>query len=120
MSDDPARTVTARRADEKPGRLVTAAAHADGRILAEMALRHGNRIVATADRLEDLSPLVDSYESMVIPIELDVTDEFADRETVQRVVELLGRLDVVVNAAGCDKERSVDDDRRTPPTMLAE
>ena len=86
--------------DDQPVWLVTGAARGVGRILAEMALRQGNRVAATADRLEDLWPLIDSYESMVIPSELDVTDEFADRETVQRVVEITGRLDVVVNAAG--------------------
>jgi NAD(P)-dependent dehydrogenase (short-subunit alcohol dehydrogenase family) len=100
-----------RHADEKPVWLVTGAAHGVGRIIAEMALRDGNRVVATTDRLEDLWPLVDSFESMVIPIELDVNDEGADREIVQRVVEIMGRLDVVVNAAGYDKEGSVDDAR---------
>jgi NAD(P)-dependent dehydrogenase (short-subunit alcohol dehydrogenase family) len=111
MTDDPVQTVTARRADERPVWLVTGSAHGVGRILAEMALRHGNRVVATADRLEDLWPLVDSYESMVIPLELDVNDESADREIVQRVVEIMGRLDVVVNAAGYDKDGSADDAR---------
>jgi NAD(P)-dependent dehydrogenase (short-subunit alcohol dehydrogenase family) len=103
--------VNAGRADEQPVWLVTGAARGVGRTLAEMALRHGNRVVATTDRLEDLWPLVDIYESMVIPLELDVNDESADREIVQRVVEIMGRLDVVVNAAGYDKEGSVDDAR---------
>jgi len=111
MTDDPVPTVNARRADERPVWLVTGAARGVGRILAEMALRNGNRVVATADRLDDLWPLVDSHESMVIPLELDVNDESADREIVQRVVEIMGRLDVVVNAAGYDIERSVDDAR---------
>lgn len=109
MTDDPVHTVNARRADERPVWLVTGAAHGVGRILAEMTLRHGNRVVATADQLENLWPLVDSYERMVIPLELDVNDESADREIVERVVEIMGRLDVVVNAAGYDKEGSVDD-----------
>jgi NAD(P)-dependent dehydrogenase (short-subunit alcohol dehydrogenase family) len=111
MTDDPVHTVNARRADERPVWLVTGAARGVGRVLAEMALRYGNRVVATADRLEDLWPLVDSYESMVIPLELDVNDECADREIVQRVVEIMGRLDVVVNAAGYDKEGFADDVR---------
>jgi NAD(P)-dependent dehydrogenase (short-subunit alcohol dehydrogenase family) len=111
MTDDPVHSVNQSGADEQPVWLVTGAAHGVGRILAEMALRHGNRVVATTDRLEDLWPLVDRYESMVIPIELDVNDECADREIVQRVVEIMGRLDVVVNAAGYDKEGAVDDAR---------
>jgi NADP-dependent 3-hydroxy acid dehydrogenase YdfG len=97
--------------DGTPVWLVTGAAHGVGRILAEMALRDGNRVVATADRLEHLWPLVDEFGSAVIPIELDVNDESADREIVLRVIEILGRLDVVVNAAGYDKEGSADDAR---------
>ena len=111
MTDDPVHTLNARRSDERPVWLVTGAAHGVGHILAEMALRHGNRVVATADRLEDLWPLVDSYNSMVIPLELDINDESADREIVQRVVEIMGRLDVVVNAAGYDKDGFADDAR---------
>ncbi|MCU1494914.1 MAG: short-chain dehydrogenase [Acidimicrobiaceae bacterium] len=98
------------RGDERSVWLITGAARGVGRILAEMALGRGNRVVATADRLEDLSPLVESYHSAVIPIELDVNDECADRETVQRVIEILGRLDVVVNGAGYDSARSLDDE----------
>jgi NADP-dependent 3-hydroxy acid dehydrogenase YdfG len=95
-------------ADGRPVWLVTGAAHGVGRTLAEMALRHGDRVVATADRLEDLSALVDKYDRAVIPIELDINDESADRKTVQRVIEIQGRLDVVVNAAGYDRELSAD------------
>jgi NADP-dependent 3-hydroxy acid dehydrogenase YdfG len=111
MADAPAHTMNASCADEKPVWLVTGAAQGVGQILAEMALRHGNRVVTTADRLEDLWPLVDRYDSAVIPIELDVNDESADRDTVERVIEMLGRLDVVVNAAGYDKEGSADEAR---------
>ena len=75
---------------------------ASARILPERALRYGNRLAATSDRLEDLLPIVDRDESAVIPIELDVNDESVDRQTVQRVIEILGRLDVVANAAGYD------------------
>jgi NAD(P)-dependent dehydrogenase (short-subunit alcohol dehydrogenase family) len=111
MTHHPVHTVNARHVPEEPVWLVTGAAHGVGRTLAEMALRHGNRVVATTDRLEDLWPLVDDHASAVIPIELDVNDESADRETVKRVIEIMGRLDVVVNAAGYDKEGSVDDTR---------
>jgi NAD(P)-dependent dehydrogenase (short-subunit alcohol dehydrogenase family) len=98
--------------DEMPVWLVTGAAQGVGRVLAETALRHGNRVLATADRLENLRSLVDKYENAVIPIELDVDDESADLKTVQRVIEILGRLDVVVNAAGYDREGSANDAQR--------
>jgi NAD(P)-dependent dehydrogenase (short-subunit alcohol dehydrogenase family) len=111
MTGDPAHIVNSGCTDEKPVWLVTGAARGVGRIFAEMALRHGNRVVATADRLEDLWPLIDDYTGAVIPIELDVNDEAADRETVQRVIEILGRLDVVVNAAGYDLAGAAADPR---------
>jgi NAD(P)-dependent dehydrogenase (short-subunit alcohol dehydrogenase family) len=75
-----------------------------------MALRNGNRVVATAGRLNDLLPLVKSYGRALIPVELDVNDESADHETVRKVIATLGRLDVVVNAAGYDKASSFDDE----------
>lgn len=84
-----------------------------GRILPERALRYGNRLAATSDRLEDLLPIVDRDESAVIPIELDVNDESVDRQTVQRVIEILGRLDVVANAAGYDTEGAANDARNS-------
>jgi NADP-dependent 3-hydroxy acid dehydrogenase YdfG len=64
--------------------LITGASNGLGRLLAEMALRGGNRVFATADRLEDLEPLVTKYGTSMIAIELDVNDESADRETVER------------------------------------
>src|SRR5271154_2112885 len=78
--------VNARRADEPPVWLVAGAAHGVGRILAAWALRYGNRLAATSDRLEDLLPIVDRDESAVIPIELDVNDESVspDRATSHR------------------------------------
>ena len=58
-------------------------------------------------------PIVDRDESAVIPIELDVNDESVDRQTVQRVIEILGRLDVVANAAGYDTEGAANDARNS-------
>jgi NADP-dependent 3-hydroxy acid dehydrogenase YdfG len=113
MTDNPAHAVNASCADEKPVWLITGAAHGVGRILAEMAVHRGNRVVATSPRLEDLCTLVDRYDSAVIPIELDVKDESADSETVQRVIEILGRLDVVANAAGYDTEGAANDARNS-------
>jgi NAD(P)-dependent dehydrogenase (short-subunit alcohol dehydrogenase family) len=115
-TDDP-HTLNARPTDERPVWLVTGAAHGVGRILAEVALRHGNRVVATADRVEDLWPLVDDYAGAVTPLELDVNDELADREVVRRVIEILGQLDVVVNAAGYDKEGCADDTQQALERM---
>jgi NAD(P)-dependent dehydrogenase (short-subunit alcohol dehydrogenase family) len=85
--------------------LVTGAAYGLGRLLAETALRRGRRVAVTASRLEKLWFLVDEYGSAVLPIELDVNDELADRDVVERVVGAFGRVDVVVNNAGFDSNR---------------
>lgn len=72
-------------------------------------MRRGHRVVATADRVEDLWSLVDEYGTAVMAIELDVDDESADRKVVSRVIEVLGRLDVVVNNAGSDRLANSED-----------
>jgi len=86
--------------------LVTGATHHIGRFLADAALRRHLRVVATASRLQDLSPLVDRHGGAVLPVELDVNDEGAIREVVDSVVDSYGRIDVVVNNAGYDADRA--------------
>jgi NAD(P)-dependent dehydrogenase (short-subunit alcohol dehydrogenase family) len=80
--------------------LVTGASGGVGRALTESALRLGRRVVATANRLDDLRPILEDHGDSVIPIELDVSDESADREVVEQVVAAFGHIDVVINNAG--------------------
>jgi NAD(P)-dependent dehydrogenase (short-subunit alcohol dehydrogenase family) len=75
--------------------LVTGASYGLGRTLAKAALRRGRLVVVTASRLKEPWFLVDEYGGAVMPIELDVNDELADREVVERVVEAFGRVDVI-------------------------
>jgi len=102
MADRFDHAVNATTGAEAPVWLVTGAGRGVGRALAEMALRRGSRVGVTAHRREDLRSLVEAYGNAVIPFDLDVNDESGARETVERAIELLGRLDVVVNAAGYD------------------
>lgn len=82
--------------------LITGSSRGLGRKVSEAVLRRGGRVVATAERVEDFRPLVEEHGSPVIPIELNVNDEMADRETVERVVEVHDHIEVVVNNAGFD------------------
>jgi NAD(P)-dependent dehydrogenase (short-subunit alcohol dehydrogenase family) len=80
--------------------LVTGAAGGFGRDLTESALRSGRRVVAAAKFFDDLWPTVRAHTDKIVPIEMDVTNESAAREIVERVVASFGRIDVVVNNAG--------------------
>jgi NAD(P)-dependent dehydrogenase (short-subunit alcohol dehydrogenase family) len=80
--------------------LITGSSRGLGRAIAEAALEHGDRVVATARRPEQLAALVDRYGDRVRAVALDVTDPEAANLAVRAAVEAFGRLDVVVNNAG--------------------
>ncbi|MBP2706373.1 SDR family NAD(P)-dependent oxidoreductase [Microbispora sp. RL4-1S] len=96
--------------------LITGSSRGFGRELAEAALSHGDRVVATARRPEQLDDLVRKYGDRVRPFALDVTDADAARAAVQLAVDTFGGLDVVVNNAGYANsapiEETPDDDFR--------
>lgn len=71
-----------------------------GRELALAALRRGDRVAATARRLESVRDLAERYPDRAAATELDVRDEAAARSAVAEAVAAFGRIDVVVNNAG--------------------
>src|ERR671921_1633957 len=79
---------------------ITGASKGFGREWTEAALERGDKVAATARRLETLDALVDTYGDAVLPIQLDVTDKDADFDAVKRAAQHFGQLDVVVNNAG--------------------
>ena len=79
---------------------ITGASKGFGREWAEAALERGDKVAATARRLETLDALVDTYGDAVLPIGLDVTDRSADFDAVERAADHFGTLDIVVNNAG--------------------
>ena len=81
---------------DRPVVLVTGAGRGLGRAVCERFAADGYRVVAT-DR--DASLLADCDEGWTTAA-LDVTDQAAVDAVVRRVVDELGRLDVVVNNAG--------------------
>jgi NAD(P)-dependent dehydrogenase (short-subunit alcohol dehydrogenase family) len=80
--------------------LVTGSSRGLGRDIVEAALAHGDRVVATARRPEQLADLVERYGERVRALALDVADADAARAAVRFTVETFGRLDVLVNNAG--------------------
>jgi NAD(P)-dependent dehydrogenase (short-subunit alcohol dehydrogenase family) len=79
---------------------ITGTSKGFGRIWAEAALGRGDRVVATARNADTLTPLVETYGDLVLPLALDVTDKAAIDTAVKQAHEHFGRLDVVVNNAG--------------------
>lgn len=79
---------------------ITGASSGFGRLWAEAALERGDRVVATARKVETVADLAERFGEAVLPLELDVTDREGVFAAVDRAVARFGRLDVVVNNAG--------------------
>ncbi|WP_369373676.1 SDR family NAD(P)-dependent oxidoreductase [Promicromonospora sp. Populi] len=79
---------------------ITGASRGFGREWTEAALERGDKVAATARKLETLDPLVAKYGDKILPIQLDVTDRDAAFAAVAQAHENFGRLDVVINNAG--------------------
>jgi NAD(P)-dependent dehydrogenase (short-subunit alcohol dehydrogenase family) len=79
-------------------------------------LDHGDQLVATARRPEQLDELVQKYGERVRAVALDVTDAAAAQAAVQTAIDEFGGLDAVVNNAGYANsgpiEEMPDDDFR--------
>src|SRR3954453_19921503 len=101
---DPSSADTAPTEQEKqmPSRtwLVTGSARGLGRAISLAALEHGDRVVATARRPEQLADLVDRFGDRVRAVTLDVTDPGAADAAGGAAVEAFGGLGGVVNNAG--------------------
>jgi NAD(P)-dependent dehydrogenase (short-subunit alcohol dehydrogenase family) len=79
---------------------ITGSSRGFGRRWAEAALQRGDLVAATARDPSRLSGLVETCGDAVLPLQLDVTDQVAARDTVAQTHKTFGRLDVVVNNAG--------------------
>jgi len=80
--------------------LITGATSGFGRSLAEEVLRLGDIVVGAGRSISRLDELKGAYPDRLFPVVLDVTDAARDAEVVDETAERLGRLDVLVNAAG--------------------
>ncbi len=79
---------------------ITGASRGLGRIWAEAALERGDKVAATARKVEDVADLTERFGDAVLPLALDVTDAEQVRQAVPQAHAHFGRLDVVVNNAG--------------------
>ena len=88
---------------------ITGASRGFGRIWAEAALRRGDKVTATARRLEDVVDLEERFGDAVLPMALDVTNSEQVSQVIQQAFKHFGRLDVLVNNAGIGSRGSVEE-----------
>ncbi len=79
---------------------VTGSSTGFGRALAEAVLRHGDRVVATARKIEQVADLEQRYPDRARAVRLDITDPEEVRTAVEIALGAFGRIDVLVNNAG--------------------
>ncbi len=80
--------------------LITGSSTGFGRSLTEAVLKHGDRVVATARKPEQLNDLVEQYPETAKAFRLDVTDPQNISEVVDFALKTFGQIDVLVNNAG--------------------
>ena len=80
--------------------LITGSSTGFGRSLTQAVLKHGDRVVATARKPEQLNDLVEQYPETAKAFRLDVTDPQNISEVVDFALKTFGQIDVLVNNAG--------------------
>ncbi|WP_017315895.1 oxidoreductase [Mastigocladopsis repens] len=80
--------------------LITGSSTGFGRALAEAVLKHGDSLVATARKPEQLNELVNQYPETAKAVRLNVTNQTEVQAAVDTAIQAFGRIDVLVNNAG--------------------
>jgi NAD(P)-dependent dehydrogenase (short-subunit alcohol dehydrogenase family) len=88
---------------------ITGASRGFGRIWAEAALKRGDKVTATARKLEDITDLKERFGDAVLPLALDVTNAEQVSQVVQQAFKHFGRMDVLVNNAGYSLVATVEE-----------
>lgn len=79
---------------------ITGSSRGLGRSLTEAVLAKGDKVVATARKVEQLNDLIEKYPDQICAIKLDVTDKGQIISAVESAIKRFGRIDVLVNNAG--------------------
>jgi len=88
--------------------IVTGASSGIGRATAELFLKQGATVVVVGRREEALSLLAADHRGRALPIAADLSNERETESCLARAVELMGGLDVLINAAGILKGGNVE------------
>jgi NAD(P)-dependent dehydrogenase (short-subunit alcohol dehydrogenase family) len=79
---------------------ITGAGRGLGRAFVDGALAQGDRVVATARKPDELARALETHEDRALVLKMDVNDRASVHAAVERALEEMGPLDVVVNNAG--------------------
>ena len=80
--------------------LVTGAASGLGAAIAQKLIQSGATVALVDINLEALKPLATQFGENAIPFQMDITDETEVENVVKSILEKLGKIDILVNAAG--------------------
>jgi NAD(P)-dependent dehydrogenase (short-subunit alcohol dehydrogenase family) len=102
---------------------ITGTSRGFGRVWADAALKRGDKVAATARKLESIADLKEKYGANVLTLELDVTRPEQVKAAVEHAHAHFGRLDIVLNNAGYSlvgtiEEASADDVRALYETNI--
>ncbi len=102
---------------------ITGSSRGFGRVWADAALKRGDKVAATARKLESIAGLKEKYGANVLTLELDVTNADQVKAAVEQAHAHFGRLDIVLNNAGYSlvgtiEEANADDIRRLYETNV--
>ncbi len=87
--------------------VVTGAGTGIGRATARMFAAEGARVVAVGRRAEPLAETAEGHD-LIHPLPADITGEGAAEEIVRQVMDVHGRLDVLVNNAAIVRSGALD------------
>ncbi len=79
---------------------ITGASRGFGHVWAEAALKRGDKVAATARKVESIAGLKEKYGEHVLTLALDVTKPEQVKTAVAQAHAHFGRLDIVFNNAG--------------------
>ena len=88
--------------------LVTGGNRGIGFAIAQGLLVKGYEVIITARSLDSAKQAAEKLQGQVIPIELDVSDDFSIDQAVAILSQSIDRLDVLINNAGIYPDQSVD------------
>jgi NADP-dependent 3-hydroxy acid dehydrogenase YdfG len=79
---------------------ITGTSRGFGRVWTEAILKRGDKVAATARKLESIADFKEKYGDNVLTLELDVTNHDQVKKAVEQAYAHFGRLDIVFNNAG--------------------
>ena len=89
--------------------MITGCSTGFGRVMAELLLLRGERVVATARRPEVLDDLVAPHPASALAVKLDITNDGEIAEALASAEARFGAIDVLVNNAGYGGLGTIED-----------